>query len=75
MTIGAPWYMVAFAFLKPEYCVPAIGWPPRNVTPCSFAIGKQAAQMVRFVPPQSSTTGCEPMCGAMRRNHSMVASG
>ena len=75
MTIGAPWYMVAFAFLKPEYCVPAIGWPPRNVTPCSFAIGKHAAQMVRFVPPQSSTTGCAPMCGAMRRNHSMVASG
>ena len=51
--------------LKPEYCVPAIGWPPRNVTPCSFAIGKHAAQTVRFVPQQSSTTGCEPMCGAM----------
>ena len=74
-TMGAPWKRFPRAYLKPELWFPAMGWPPRKVTPRSAARGKQAAQTVRLVPQQSMTTGWEPMRPAFSRNHSMAASG
>ena len=60
-TMGAPWNRLARAYLKPELWVPAMGWPPRKVTPFSRAAGKQAAHTTRLVPQQSMTTGWPPI--------------
>ena len=61
MTIGALSYIFALACFKPEYCVPAIGWPPMKVKPHSLAILNASAQTFLFVPQQSMTIGRLPM--------------
>ena len=56
ITMGAPWNRSALLLAKPEYCVPAMGWPPTKVKPYSSARAKPVRQTSRFTPQQSMTS-------------------